>query len=152
MGWTARALGLRQTGNSGRGRAEAGVPGEVRKDREEVGLVRPSRIISGKGQIKARLPKLVPRLEGLGQPHFAGPFSGPVWKRVLGAGGDLTGVGLSVDIDLADGFAVIAHHKDELHLLGIVRLRAVEAGGPHPSNSDPGPSLRPCAGSWALAG
>lgn len=45
-------LGPPACGPLGQGRKR--IPGAVGNDREEVGLVRPSRIISGKGQIKAR--------------------------------------------------------------------------------------------------
>lgn len=57
-----------------------------------------------------------------------------ILQAPLGAGRGLTRIGLRVDIDPADGLAIIVHSKDQVHLFGIVCLRAAEPvpGTPNP--------------------
>lgn len=63
-----------------------------------------------------------------GSPTLQVPSLDPSRSEFFGAGGGLTSIGLSVDIYVADGVAIVVHSKDELHLFCIVRLRAAEPG------------------------
>ena len=70
------------------------------------------------------------------------PSLDPSRSEFFGAGGGLTSIGLSVDIYIADGVAIVVHSKGELHLFCTVRLRAAEP--------EPGPPT-PEAGTRASA-